>query len=91
MAVGGSGSSGQRLNYTKFTAVFYLLGKQKPIRNHLILYDRFNQFRFLKTYARPIITPSLGSNYTLDPGLTREMERHGIDFWKLRGKFGDVE
>lgn len=91
LAVGGSGSSGQRLDYTKFTAVFYLLGKKKPIRHHLILYDRFNRFRFLKTYARPIITPSLGSNYTLDPGLIQEMERQGIDFWKLRGKFGDVE
>jgi hypothetical protein len=91
LAVGGFGSSGGRLNYTLFTAIFYLLGRQKSVRHHLILYDRFNRFKFLRTYRRPLVTVWLGMNYPLDKGLAAEIRKAGVDFSKVQEKFPGIK
>ncbi len=87
LAVGGFGSSGRRLNYTLFTAVFHLLGKRKPIRHHLIVYDRFNRFKFFKSYTRPLVAIWLGMNYPLDQRLIAEIRKAGVDFSKVQERF----
>lgn len=75
---GGSGSSGQRMNYTMFTAIFYLLGKRKRIRHYLLRYNSFNKYDYITTYYRPIVTWDLGSNYSLDKKLEKEIVKSGI-------------
>ena len=90
LAVGGFGSSGRRLNYTLFTALFYLLGKQKPIRHHLIVYDRFNRFKFFKSYTRPLVAIWLGMNYPLDKHLVEEIRKAGVDFSKVQERFPEI-
>ena len=44
LAIGGSGSSYQRERYTLFTAIFYLLGKERSICHHLLKYNCNNEF-----------------------------------------------
>lgn len=84
LAVGGSGSSGQRMKYTLFTAIFHLLGKKKKIKHYLLRYDSFNRFKYIATYNKPIITWDLGSNYRLDEKLKKEMGKNGIQLDKIR-------
>lgn len=78
LAVGGSGSSGQRQRYTMFTAIFYLLGKKKRIKRYLLKYNQFNKYQYIATYYKPIVTIDLGSNYQLDDKLRKEIERNGV-------------
>lgn len=78
LAVGGGGSSGQRMKYTLFTTIFYLLGKKGKIKHHLLKYDAFNRYKYIATYNRPIITWDLGSNYFLAEKLKKEIRRNGL-------------
>lgn len=80
LAMGGSGGSYQRERYTLFTAVFYLLGKVKIIKHHLLKYNRFNKFEYIRTFNKPIITIDLGSNYPLDEKLQRKIRNDGVEF-----------
>ncbi len=82
LAVGGSGGSGQRAKYTLFTAIFYLLGKKKKIKHHLLKYDSFNKYKYIATYNKPIITWDLGSNYSLSENLRKEIEKNGVRLGK---------
>jgi len=75
---GGSGSSGQRMDYTMFTAIFYLLGKKKTIRHYLLRYNSFNKYEYITTYYRSIVTWDLGSNYSLDKKLEKEIVKGGV-------------
>ena len=68
----------------------YFLGKQKPIRHHLIVYDRFNRFKFFKSYTRPLVAIWLGMNYPLDKHLVEEIRKAGVDFSKLRERFPEI-
>lgn len=83
LARGGGGSSGQRMNYTLFTAIFYLLGKEKRIKHHLIKYNSFNEYEYIATYHKPIITFDLGSNYLLDEKLKEEIRKNGISWRRI--------
>jgi len=87
LAAGGFGGSGRRLDYTLFTAVFYLLAKKRPILHHLILYDRFNRFKFVRSYARPLVAAWLGMNYPLDQKLISEIRKTGVDFSSVQKKW----
>jgi hypothetical protein len=87
LAIGGSGSSGQRLKYTLFTAIFYLLGKKEKIKHYLLRYDSFNRFRYIATYDKPIITWDLGSNYYLNEKLKKEIEENGLELEKVNTRF----
>jgi len=81
LAVGGSGSSGQRADYTLFTAIFYLLSKGKRkhrIRHHLLRYDSLNKYRYVGSYYKPIITYGLGNNYPLEEKLQKEIIKNGL-------------
>ena len=82
LAVGGSGGSGQRAKYTLFTAIFYLLGKKKKIKHHLLKYDSFNKYKYIATYNKPIITWDLGSNYSLSENLRKEIGKNGVRLGK---------
>jgi len=84
LAIGGSGGSGQREKYSVFTAIFYLLGKKKKIKHHLLRYNAFNKYKYITTYNKPIITWDLGSNYNLDKNLHKEIEKNGIQLDKIR-------
>lgn len=84
LAVAGSGSSGQRLKYTMFTAIFYLLGKKKKIKHYFLRYDSFNRYKYIASYNKPIITWDLGSNYGLDKKLQKEIEKNGIKLEKIK-------
>lgn len=83
LARGGSGSSGQRMKYTMFTAIFYLLGKNSKIKHYLLKYNSFNEYEYIATFYRPIVTLNLGSNYPLDEGLRKEIIKNGIDYTKF--------
>jgi len=83
LAVGGGGSSGQRLKYTLFTAIFHLLDKKKKIKHHLLRYDSLNRFKYIATYSKPIITLDLGSNYHLDEKLRNEIRKSGLELDKI--------
>ena len=78
LGVGGSGSSGQRESYTVFNAVFHVLSKKQLIKHHLFKYTPKNRFRFIGSYLKPILTFSLGSNYSLDDRLISEIRNSGI-------------
>lgn len=84
LGVGGSGSSGQRMKYTMFTAIFYLLGKKRRIRHHLLRYNSFNKYEYFTTCYKPIVTWDLGSNYPLDEKLRREIMKNGITIDRIR-------
>ena len=85
LARGGSGSSGQRMEYTMFTVIFYLLAKKKKIKHHLIKYNSFNEYEYINTYYKPIITWDLGSNYpSLDERLRKDVIKDGVDFDRIR-------
>lgn len=85
LARGGSGSSGQRMKYTMFTAIFYLLGKKKRIRHYLLKYNSFNEYDYLATYYKPIITWDLGSNYPdLGKNLWEEIRKNGVKLDKIK-------
>ncbi len=88
LAIGGGGGSYQRERYTLFTAVFYLLSKTKVIKHHLIKYNRFNEFEYVKTFNKPIVTIDLGSNYSLDEKLRKDIQKHSVDFNRVRQKVG---
>ncbi|NQU82708.1 MAG: hypothetical protein HQ539_02045 [Parcubacteria group bacterium] len=79
LAVGGSGSSGQRERYTLFTAIFYLLSKSKHrVKHHLLRYDGLNRYKYIDFYYKPIITNGLGSNYPLEEKLQKEIIKNGL-------------
>jgi len=82
LALGGSGGSYQRERYTVFTAIFYLLGKEKSIRHHLLKYNCNNEFEYIKAFKKPIVTFDLGCNYSLDEELNKEIRSNGIDINK---------
>jgi hypothetical protein len=84
LAIGGSGSSYQRERYTMFTAIFYLLGKEKTIWHHLLMYNCYNEFEYIKSFNRPIVTYDLGSNYSLDEDLKRGIRKNGINIEKIK-------
>lgn len=79
LAVGGGGGSGQRAKYTIFTAVFYILSKEKKINHHLLRYNSFNRFEYINTFTKPIITFNLGSNYSLNEKLEKEIRKNGVN------------
>ena len=83
LAMGGSGSSGQRQDNTLFTAVYYFLSKKKPVRHHFIKYDGHNQFKYIRSYRRILITGGFGSNFSLNENLEREIRRAGINVYKI--------
>ena len=87
LAVGGSGGSSQREKYTVFTAAFHLLGKESKIRHHLLKYNSFNQYEYVAEFDRPIVTWGLGSNYSLDDRLRKEIRKNGVSFDELRKRF----
>ena len=79
IAVGGSGGSLQRQNFTVATTVFYLLdGKKKIIPQHLLRYDSSNRFHYHKTFYKPVLSYDYGSNYFLDAKLEAEVRKYGI-------------
>lgn len=78
LAIGGSGNSGSRQEYTLFAALFYALSKKQPISHYLVKYDSFNQYHFITTYKKPIITYTLGANYDLSWDLQKEMRKNSI-------------
>jgi len=85
LARGGSGGSSQRMEYTMFTVIFYLLAKKKKIKHHLIKYNSFNEYEYITTYYKPIITWDLGSNYpSLDERLRKDVIKNGVELNRIR-------
>ncbi|MDP3011851.1 MAG: hypothetical protein Q8N27_03960 [Candidatus Hydromicrobium sp.] len=84
LAIGGSGSSYQRERYTVFTTIFYLLGKRKNICHHLLKYNCYNEFEYIKAFKKPIVTFDLGSNYDIDGKLKREIRSNGINMDEVK-------
>jgi hypothetical protein len=84
LARGGGGGSSQRMKYTMFTAIFYLLGKKKRIKHYLLKYNSFNEYEYLSTYYKPIVTWNLGSNYSLDKRLKEEIRKNGVKLDKIK-------
>jgi hypothetical protein len=80
LAIGGSGGSYQRERYTLFTAIFYLLSRSRTIKHHLLKYNHFNKFEYIRTFHKPIITIDFGSNYPLDEKLQKKISNYGIQF-----------
>lgn len=78
LAIGGGGNSGSREEYTVFTALFYLLGKKKPITHHLLKYDSLNKYSYIVGYKKSIVTYTLGFNYELDNESRTEIEENSI-------------
>lgn len=89
IAIGGGGGSSQRERYTMFTAIFYLLGKTEAIPHHLLMYNCYNKFEYIKTFKKPIVTYDLGSNYPLDRELQEEIRKNGISLDKVRHILGN--
>jgi len=86
---GGGGSSGQRMKYTLFTTVFSLLGKNKRIKHYLLKYNSINEYEYITTYYRPIISINYGSNYpSLDKKLRKKIIKNGISFAKIKKEKG---
>lgn len=56
LAIGGSGGSGQRESNTLFTAIYFLLSKKKPVRYHFIKYNGYNQFKYIRSYPKILLT-----------------------------------
>ncbi|MCL5985093.1 MAG: hypothetical protein M1371_00835 [Actinobacteria bacterium] len=83
LAIGGGGSSYQRERYTMFTAIFYLLGKERTIWHHLLKYNCYNEFEYIKSINKPLITFDLGSNYPLGKDLESEIRKNGISIDRL--------
>lgn len=83
LAIGGSGSSGQRERYTYFTTLFYMLEKEQGIPNHLLRYDAFNRYRYIGTYDKSIITFDFGSNYSIEEKLRKEVVGYGVSLKTL--------
>jgi len=89
LGIGGGGSSGQRENYTKFTAIFYLLGKKQKIKHHLLKYNAENEFEYVKGFDQPIVTFDLGSNYDLSEDLRKEIKENCVGLeWLVDYKIG---
>lgn len=84
LAIGGSGSSYQRERYTLFTTIFYFLGKRKNICHHLLKYNCCNDFEYVKTFMKPVVTFDLGSNYPLDKSLIRDIRINGVSMDKIK-------
>lgn len=84
LAIGGSGGSYQRERYTLFTAIFYLLGKERSICHHLLKYNCNNEFEYIKAFKKPIVTFDLGSNYDIDEKLKREIRSNGINMDEIK-------
>lgn len=85
LARGGRGSSGQRMKYTMFTVIFYLLAKKKKIKHYLLKYNSHNEYKYISTYYKPIITLNLGSNYPdLDEKLKQEVIKNGVHLDRIR-------
>ena len=83
LSEGGSGSSGQRENNTLFTAIYHLVSKRKPVRYYLIKYNGDNQFEYIRCSRKILLTDGFGSNYDLDKSLRLEIEKAGIDWYKI--------
>lgn len=49
------------------------------LKDHLLRYNSFNQYEYINTFTKPIITFNLGSNYSLDEKLRKEIRRNGIN------------
>jgi len=79
LGVGGGGSSGQRENYTKFTTIFYLLSRKQEITHHLLKYNAENEFEYVRSFNKPLITLDLGSNYDLSEDLRKEIKDGGVE------------
>ena len=73
LARGGSGSSGEHMEYTMFTAIFHLLGKKVGIKHYLLKYNSFNRYKYITAFYKPIVTINSGSNYPLGEGLREEI------------------
>ena len=83
LAIGGGGGSSQRQDNTLFTAVYYLLSRKKSVRYHFIKYDSYNQFKYIRSYRRILVTDGFGSNFNLNKKLEREIRKTGIDAYKI--------
>lgn len=84
LARGGSGGSYQRFCYTVYTVIFHELGKRAKIKHHLLKYNSFNRFEYIKTFTNSIVTFDLGSNYLIPEGLRRKIKEAGVSFEKVR-------
>lgn len=67
-----------------FTAIFYLLAKKRKIPHHILKYNSFNEFEYLKTLRRVLVTWDLGMNYPLDRKLIDEIRSRGVQADQFR-------
>ena len=66
MAVGGSGSSGQREQHSLIGYTFALFRRHTPVPTFLLAYDRHNRVRFVDEFKDLcLVDLCLGSNYQL--------------------------
>ena len=83
LAIGGSGGSSQRQSNTLFTAIYYLLSKKMPVKCRLIRYDGDNQFQYIRSPRKILLTDGFGLNYDLGERLSKELRSACIDMYDL--------
>lgn len=67
-----------------FTAIFYLLGKNKTIWHHLMKCNCQSEFEHIESFDKPVTTFDLGSNYPLEKDLKSEIIKNGIGMEKVK-------
>jgi hypothetical protein len=70
----GRGSLTRQLG-TFYTAIFYLLSKEHKILRHVIRYNRFNEYEYIKRTYQTILPSCFGWNFKLDQPIENEIRK----------------
>ena len=75
IGVGDASGSGLRQLGTFYTAIFYLLSKEHKISRHILRYNKFNEYEYVRRCYQTILPVSFGSNFELDQFLKDEIRK----------------